>query len=224
MTFIKLDLMTVNKIVSTLFITVALIACQQQSSAEDASSLTLTEKYYNTLASPITPSTKSKIEVVELFWYGCGHCFALEPHIEKWKKDLPENVKFVKVPAIFNSGWEFHAKVFYAMEALGILDEAHDDFFKEIHVKGKRMGTVPQVVAFMEKYGKTEKEITAALNSFSVDSKVRNAKMISYSSSAEGVPAMLVDGKYITDVGMSGSHDKLFEVINALAKKAQSER
>lgn len=224
MTFSKFNLMTVNKIVTALLITFAFMACQQQSSAEDASKPTLSERNYNILASPITPSSKSKIEVMELFWYGCGHCYALEPHIEKWKKSLPSNVKFIKVPAIFNRGWEFHAKVFYAMQALDILDEAHDDFFKEIHVKGKRMGTVPQVVAFMKKYGKTEKEVTDALNSFAVDSKVRNAKMISYSSTAEGVPAMLVDGKYITDVGMSGSADKLFEVVNGLAKKAQSER
>lgn len=224
MTFIKLDLMTVNKIVSSLLITVALIACQQQSSADDTSAITVSQKNYNTLASPITPSTKSKIEVVELFWYGCGHCYALEPHVNKWKKTLPDNVKFIKVPAIFNSGWEFHAKVFYAMEALGILDEAHDDFFQQIHIKRKRMATMPDIVAFMKKYGKTEEEITAAMNSFAVDNKVRNAKMISYRSTADGVPAMLVDGKYLTDIGKSGSHDKLFEVVNGLTKKAQSER
>lgn len=207
------------KMVSMLAIAMSMIACQGEPSAQ-----TLDDKTYTVIDPANSVSTGEKIEVIELFWYGCAHCFALEPFVEKWQKDIPENAEFVKVPAIFSSRWEFHGKAFYTMEALGVLDQANEAFFHRIHVLRKPINDLDAFSKFLAAYGKTESEVTSAFNSFAVDSKLRNAKKITQKSTAQGVPAILVDGKYHTSVSLAGSQDKLFPTVNELIKKAASER
>jgi thiol:disulfide interchange protein DsbA len=210
------------KLISTLALAVALMACQGEISAQTSGP---DEGTYTVLNSPLEPSTGDKIEVMELFWYGCGHCFALEPYVKNWKeKSMPDNVEFVKMPAIFSQRWEFHAKAFYTMEALGVLEQANDEFFHRLHVKRSPINTMGQLVEFLSAYDKSEEEINSAFNSFAVDSKVRNAKIITAKSTAQGVPAVLVDGKYHTSVRLAGSQDNLFKVVNQLVEKAAAER
>lgn len=204
---------------ATLLVAMALIACQGETSAQ-----TLSDANYTSLPTPLTPSTGEKIEVAELFWYGCGHCFALEPYVDNWKKKMPANAQFVKIPAIFSSRWEFHGKAFYTMEALGVLDEANEAFFHRIHVQRKGINTLNDLSAFLADYGKTSEEVASAFNSFAVDTKLRNAKLITAKSTAQGVPAILVDGKYHTSVKLAGSQDKLFKVVDQLVEKAAAER
>lgn len=210
------------KLTTIITIAIALMACQGEISAQTSSPLD--DATYTVIGSPLTPSTGDKIEVMELFWYGCGHCFALEPFVKNWKAKKPENAEFVKVPAIFSRQWEFHGKAFYTMEALGVLDEANDAFFHRVHVMRKPISTLNQLVEFLADYDKTEDEVTSAFNSFAVDNKLRNAKVITAKSTAQGVPAILVDGKYHTSVKLAGSQDKLFNVVNQLVEKAASER
>ena len=207
------------KMIVMLAMASSMIACQGQPSAQ-----TLSDSSYTVIDPAISVSTGDKIEVVELFWYGCGHCFALEPAVEKWKKDIPENAEFVKVPAIFSSRWEFHGKAYYAMEALGVLEEANAAFFHRIHVLRKPISSLESLVDFLAAYDKTEAEVTSAFNSFAVDTKLRNAKRLTAKSTAQGVPAILVDGKYHTSVSLAGSEEQLFTTINQLIDKAASER
>ena len=110
------------------------------------------------------------------------------------------------------------------MEALGVLEEANDAFFHRIHVEVKPVNDLDGLIKFMEAYGKTAEEITSAFNSFAVDTKLRNAKMITAKSTATGVPAFLVDGKYHTSVNLAGSTTNLFNVIDQLVTKAATER
>ena len=208
------------KSIFMLVIATSLFACQGESSAQTA----LSDSSYTLLNTPLDVSSGDKIEVAELFWYGCAHCFSLEPQVNKWKKDKPENVEFVKVPAIFSKRWEFHGKAFYTMEALGVLDEANDAFFHKIHVERKPVNDLDGLVTFMQAYGKTADDVTSAFNSFAVDTKLRYAKMITAKSTANGVPAFLVDGKYHTSVTLAGSTDNLFKVIDQLVVKAAAER
>jgi len=208
------------KLLTTIMLGLAIMACQGETSAQSQ----LDDKTYTVLSTPMEPTTGDKVEVAELFWYGCGHCFALEPYVENWKKKKPENAEFVKVPAIFSARWEFHGKAFYTMEALGVLDQANDAFFHRIHVMRKPINTLDQLVTFLADYDKTEEEVTSAFNSFAVDSKLRNAKIITAKSTATGVPAVLVDGKYHTSVSLAGSADNLFDVIDQLVEKAAAER
>ena len=161
---------------------------------------------------------------MELFWFGCGHCYAIEPKVKAWLSNKPKNVTFVKMPAVFSKRWEIHAQAFYMMQELGVEDKAIDDLFNQIHVTGKQVRDFDDLVTFFKRYGKSEKEVTEAFNSFGVDSKLRNAKIITAKSTARGVPAILVDGKYHTSVTLAGSEDELFNVINQLVEKAAAER
>lgn len=214
--------LTINKSLRTaamIFIISTLMACQGETTAQ-----TLDESKYELVKEPISVSTGDKIEVTELFWFGCGHCFALEPSLKSWQKDIPENAELVKVPAIFSKRWEFHAQAFYTMQALGLSDEANDKFFRYIHVQRKSIDNLEKLVKFLADFDKTEEQVTAAFNSFEVDTKLRNARKITRASGANGVPAMLVDGKYRTSQSMSGSNDEMFEVVNQLIDKAAAER
>ena len=208
------------KSIFILAIAASLFACQGESSAQTP----LSDSNYTLLNTPLDISSGDKVEVAELFWYGCGHCFSLEPQVNKWKKDLPENASFVKVPAIFSKRWEFHGKAFYTMEALGVLEEANDALFHKIHVERKPVNDLNAFIKFMEAYGKTADDVTSAFNSFAVDTKFRNAQLITKKSTAAGVPAFLVDGKYHTSVKLAGSTDNLFNVIDQLIDKAAAER
>lgn len=196
-----------------------LMACQSEISAQ-----TLDESKYTVLETPMQVSTGDQIEVTELFWYGCPHCFSLEPHVKTWLQNKPDNADFVKVPAIFSSSWAFGAQAFYTMEALGVLEEANDAFFHQTHVIRKPINNLDSLVEFLEGYGKSEDEVTSAFESFAVDTKLRNASRITRASTATGVPAIIVDGKYHTSVTLAGGQAELFNVINQLVEKAAAER
>lgn len=184
----------------------------------------LSDSSYKPVASPFKVSTGDKIEVAELFWFGCGHCFALEPSIKQWNANKPANAEFVKIPAIFSKRWEFHGKAFYTMQALNVPEEAYDAFFRRIHVQRKPVNNYNSLVSFLADYDKTEEQVESAFNSFEVDTKVRAATKISRQSGATGVPTILVDGKYMTSQGMNAGTAGLFETVNLLVEKAASER
>ena len=185
---------------------------------------TVQQARYTVLENPIPVTTGGNVEVRELFWYGCGHCFALEPFVNSWVESKADNSEFIKTPAIFSASWAFHGKAFYTMEALGVLEQANDAFFHQIHVSRKPINNLKSLVDFLAGYDKTEEDVTSAFNSFAVDTKLRNATNITKQSTATGVPAILVDGKYLTSVSQAGGQSELFAVIDELVMKAASER
>lgn len=200
-------------------ISFALIAVAGCSQAQDLAGK------YEAVASEMTVSSGDKIEVVELFWFGCGHCFALEPTVKDWlKNNKPENAEFKKVPALFSARWEFHGQAFYTMQALNVPAEAYDTFFSRIHIERKGVNTLSGLVDFLAAYDKNKQQVEDAFNSFVVDSQMRNAKKITRASGARGVPAMIVDGKYRTSQQLSGGSTQMFEVVNQLVEKAAAER
>lgn len=179
---------------------------------------------YFEIAKPQPVETGDKIEVRELFWYGCPHCYALEPFIENWVKNKPKNAEYVLMPGIFQQASEFHARAFYAFQALGIVDKVHRDFYDEIHQRGNRIITLDGLVQFVAKYGVGEKQFKDAFNSFAVDANVRNAKRMFTAYGATGVPTIIVDGRYRATVGSAGGHQQLLNLINFLVDKAAKER
>jgi thiol:disulfide interchange protein DsbA len=194
MNILKTHTATAIKLFTVVLVSALLIGSQNETAAESVAATSLSSDNYTELSSPLDVSTGDKIEVTELFWYGCGHCFALEPFVDEWKKGKAENVEFVKVPAIFSKRWEFHGKAFYTMEALGVLDKANEAFFHRIHVMRKGINDLEALSEFLSAYDKSAEEVAAAFNSFDVDNKLRNAKIITAKSTAQGVPAFLVDG------------------------------
>jgi thiol:disulfide interchange protein DsbA len=159
-----------------------------------------------------------KVEVTEVFWYGCGHCFTLDPAIESWRaKGKPAYVEFVRVPAMWNDGTRMHARVFYTAELLGKLDELHTLIFREFHVAGNQLNSVDKISAFFQQHGVSKDEFTKAFSSFAVETKLQRADFLNRRYRIQSVPTVVVNGKYSTDVSMAGGETQLFGLIDELA-------
>jgi len=182
-------------------------------------------QHYTRLDKPIQVVTKDKIEVRELFWYGCPHCNRLEPVILNWLKTKPENSEFVPMPAVFSQRWLFHAKAFYTLKALGIEEKAHPMVFESIHHKRRPINNLKQLSKFIKaNFDIDSDKVEKAFQSFTVDSNMRAANAYSLKSGANGVPTVIVDGKFRTNVSSAGGNKQLFDVVDQLIILAQSER
>lgn len=168
--------------------------------------------------------TGDKIEVLELFWYRCPHCYTLEPYMNKWLKNKPEFVEFVRLPAILNRSWAFDARVYYTFVALGLVDQLHEAYFEAIHKDRKRFRKAEQVVDWVAEQGLDPQPILDTFNSFGVDSMVAHAADMSGRYETDGVPTIIIDGKYRTKVSWAGGHNELMDLMNYLAQRAQTER
>ncbi|HXW09406.1 MAG TPA: thiol:disulfide interchange protein DsbA/DsbL [Steroidobacteraceae bacterium] len=174
-----------------------------------------------TLLQPAQPTSVApgKVEVVEVFWYACGHCYLLEPRLEAWNRNgRPANAELVRLPATWNNVLKTHARVFYTMELLG-KHELNPEIWREINVKGNRLDTPEKIEAFFTSRGVSKADFQRAFASFAMDSKVAKAEDLNRRYKITGTPTIVVNGKYVTDVSMAGSEEKLFEVVNALVAK-----
>ncbi len=179
---------------------------------------------YFPLKIPQPVHTGDKVEVLELFWYRCPHCFELEPYLNKWQKSKPDFIEYVRLPAVLNRSWAFDARVFYTFVALGLVDSLHEAYFDAIHTDRKRIITVEQLADWVADKGQDPQQILDTFNSFGVDSLVAHAADMSGRYETDGVPTMIVDGKYRTKVSLAGGHNELIDLMNYLALRAQSER
>ena len=174
---------------------------------------------YQEITPSVPTSSGDKIEVVEMFWYGCPHCYAFEPDLNAWKKKLPKDVAFVRVPAIFNPKWEFHARVYYTAEVLGVLDKVHTPMFDAIHKEHKPMDEPAEVAELFAKYGIDKDLFNRTFYSFAVNSKVNWARHLTQAYGIDGVPTMIVQGKYRTSASLAGGHKEVLEVVDGLIAK-----
>ena len=180
---------------------------------------------YVRLSKPLAVQTGQKIEVLELFWYRCPHCYRLEPYLNRWLKNSPEYIEYVRLPAVLTKTWEFDARVFYTFEALGVTDILHDAYFDAIHKERRSFVTEEQVASWATDYGVDQQLILDTFsNSFYVNSKVEAARSITRAYETDGVPTIIIDGKYRTKVSLAGGHDELIDLINYLASIAQKDR
>lgn len=180
--------------------------------------------HYTALRETQPVQTGEQIEVVELFWYRCPHCFRLEPYIARWKRNKPANAELVELPAILNDNWAFGARIYYTLEALGLAEQLHSAVFNAIHRARRPLNTREQFADWAAENGADRDAVMAAFDSFAVESKMRFAGLMSRKYRITGVPAIVVDGKYRTSVQLAGSHERLLEVINHLVDKAAKER
>ncbi len=179
---------------------------------------------YFPLKTPQPVHTGDKIEVLELFWYRCPHCFELEPYLNKWLKSKPDFIEYVRLPAVLNRSWAFDARVFYTFVALGLVDSLHEAYFDAIHKDRKRIVTVAQLADWVADQGQDPQRILDTFSSFGVDSMVAHATDMSGRYETDGVPTIIVDGKYRTKVSLAGGHNELIDLMSYLALRAQSER
>jgi thiol:disulfide interchange protein DsbA len=174
---------------------------------------------YETLSSPQPTQHADKIEVIEFFWYGCPHCYAFEPDLANWVKKLPKNVEFIRQPAVFSELWGKHAKAFFVAESLGVVDKIHSDFFDAIQNKKQKLETEDELAAFFAAHGVKEADFHEAFKSFAIDAKMRQAPVIAGRYGITGVPAVIINGKYLTNGPLAGSHEKMIEVMDNLIKQ-----
>jgi thiol:disulfide interchange protein DsbA len=177
-------------------------------------------KHYK-LLQPAQPTNVApgKVEVVEVFWYACGHCYLLEPKLEAWdRKGRPADAQLVRLPAMWNNTLKTHARVFYTMELLG-KPELNPEIWREINVKGNRLDTPAAIEAFFTSHGVSKAEFQKVFAGFAIDSKLMKAEDLNRRYRITGTPTVIVNGKYVTDVGMAGGEEQLFQVINALVAK-----
>lgn len=175
-----------------------------------------------------TDSPAGKVEVVEVFWYGCGHCYHLDPYLENWrKKGQPAFVDFRRVPVMWNDVNRQHARLFYVLQALGKLDQLHTAVFREIHANGNMLADQDPArgealqVAFLKARGIPEADIRRAYRSFPVESNLQRAEILTRRYQVTGVPLMVINGKYTADVGSAGGEQALLDLINDIAGGAR---
>jgi protein dithiol oxidoreductase (disulfide-forming) len=162
-----------------------------------------------------------KIEVVEFFWYSCPHCNAFEPKLAAWLKRLPPDVAFRRVPVAFRDEFVPQQRLYYALEAMGKLNELHTKVFSAIHVEHQAVDKEPAILAWAEKNGLDKAQFQALYNSFSVQTKARKATQLQDTYKVGGVPAIGIAGRYYTDGTMAGTMDRALQVTEYLLAEAR---
>jgi thiol:disulfide interchange protein DsbA len=162
------------------------------------------------------------VEVAEFFWFGCPHCFDLEPFMSRFEEEKPAGVRVIRVPVSWNRAAALHAQMYYTAEALentGTLTDAdglRNAAFEEFHQRGNRLLSEGSMKKLFERFGISEEEFDKAWNSFDVDRKLRLSQDLATRYSIDSVPAIVVNGKYKTGAALAGSNAALFEVIDEL--------
>lgn len=175
--------------------------------------------HYQVLPQPVRTSDPKRIEVAEVFWYGCPHCFEFSPMAEEWSKTLPEDVAYVRSPAIWQPRMELHARAFYTAKALDVLDKMHQKIFDTMNVRRKRLKTEREIAEVFAEAGIDGEKFSSMFNSFGIISQVMQAKSRTMAYRITGTPAMIVNGKYQISGQSAGSNAKMLEVAQFLVEK-----
>ena len=180
---------------------------------------------YQLIDPPQPTSSGEKIEVVDVFWYGCPACNAFKPFMGRWLEALPEDVVVVRMPASFGrADWQLHARAFYTAEALGILDTFHPAMFDAIHSQRKNLSTERALAAFFVEQGVERDRFTQTFNSFSVQSKARRAESMTARYGVDGVPTVIVDGRYRSSGTLAGGINRITDVLDHMIEQVRAER
>lgn len=171
---------------------------------------------YLELGSARPTETKGKVEVLEFFWYGCPHCYRLEPELNAWAKKLPKDVVLRRIPATLNANWEPLTRAYYALEAVGLTTKLHAKVFDAIHADGLNLNKPEALFDWAAKQGADRAKLAQAYDSFSVNTKVMHSRQVAQEYKLTGVPAFAVNGRYVTSAYMTGSNPALFETLDSL--------
>jgi thiol:disulfide interchange protein DsbA len=179
---------------------------------------------YRTLSQPLETESGDKVEVLEFFWYGCPHCYHLEPALDQWLAKQPDHVQFRRVPAVLGRGWVNHARAYFAAELLGVLDKVHVALFEALHEKKLRLFDEDSIADWFAAQGVDREQFLAAYRSFVVDMKVRRVGQLGQQAGLDGVPSFVVNGKYVTSPTQTAGSDRLFPVLDALIAMEAAEQ
>ena len=178
---------------------------------------------YDVLPQAVKTSQPDKIVVTEIFWYGCPHCFRFEPFVERWSAGLPEDVVFKQVPSVINPRWTEHARTYYALQMMGGLEQAHKAFFDAIHLKRKRMADLDSIAEFVADQGLDADQFRKNYRSFEVDTMIRKNGKKEERYGHNGVPAVIVNGKYLVSAGKAGSNERMIQIMDFLVSQERAQ-
>jgi thiol:disulfide interchange protein DsbA len=179
---------------------------------------------YDLISPAVRTADPARIEVVEFFWYGCGHCYNFEPLITAWKKTLADDVNFQGSPAIWNKPMELHARAFYTAQVLGVFDTMHPALFQAMNVDHKKLANEDEIQALFVANGVSAEDFSKAFSSFGVSSQVKQAAARAKAAKITGTPALMVDGKYHVSTRKAGSQADMLKVSDFLIEKERAAR
>jgi thiol:disulfide interchange protein DsbA len=179
-------------------------------------------EHYDLITPAIRTANPDKIEVVEFFWYGCGHCYTFESVVSPWKKSLPDDVEFKGSPAVWAPQMELHSKMYYTAEVLGVMDTMHLVLFQAMNVDHKRLSSEDEIAELFVANGVSEQDFSKALNSFGVSSMVRQATARARAAKVSGTPEMMVNGKYRISTRKGFSQTDMLQIADFLIEKERA--
>ena len=210
------------KKVTLLGLILALVACSSGEQSDSGEFSYREGVDFQTLAQAIPTEDPSKIELVEMFWYGCIHCYRFEPDLEDFAAQLPEDVNLVKVPVAWNDLAELHAKIYYASVALGVNEDIHMQVFKALNDERRTLANESAVLNYMEDIGQDRITFQRAFNSFGVSNQVALARSKVAAYGVRATPELVVNGKYRVSSAMAGSTQQMLVVANALIERERA--
>lgn len=198
-------------------------ALQAESAAEQKQRPFAEGLEYQLIDPPVAKhNDDGRIEIVELFLYACPHCNVLSPKVKAWAKDKSEYVVIRRVPAIVGAPWADQARAFYTAKKLGVLEKTHAALFKSIHEDGEQYADDHSVMEFFVKQGVKQEDFIRAFRSTEVDENVSQARILTVKYGIRGVPALVVNGKYLTAQYFTGTQEKLLDVLDMLVEKERN--
>jgi len=169
-----------------------------------------------------TSSPPDKIEVAEVFWYGCPHCFNFDPYIARWQQGMADDVNFIRLPVMWNPTNQIHARAFYTAEALGKLDVLHEAMFRAIHEKNNTLTREAEIRDLFERFGVSTEDFDSTFRSFAIDSKLKRARSLTERYRIRSVPVLIVNGKYIASGPDVKTFDDMLNVADELIARERA--
>lgn len=178
---------------------------------------------YSRLSSEQPTSVTGKVEVRELFWYGCPHCYDLEPKVHAWNEEKAPYIEMVRMPAIFKNQeghpWRVSAAAYYTAEALGVLDKVHTPMFDAIHANDRKLFTEEALADFFAEHGVDPETFRKTFQSFAVQTQANRAAEMTRRYRIPGVPALIVNGRYRVSASQAGNFDRMLRIVDELAAR-----
>ena len=162
------------------------------------------------------------IIIYEFFWYGCPHCYNLEPTMDRIEADLEKDTKVVKLPVALRDSWIPHAKLYYALKQMDKIDQLHNLIFEEIHLEDNRLNTEQQMIDFLGKHGIDTDKFMEKYNSFGTEARIKKASNLAKKYQIDSVPTIIINGKFLTSGSYVSSYDELYSVVNLLVERERN--
>lgn len=211
------------KVLSSLFVAMLVTTLAATGQLSHAAEATVNVEGLYKPIQPARPLEQNgKVEVIDVFWYGCPHCFSFLPFVEQWVQTAPEDVDFKRMPAIFRPSWEPHARAYYTAKTLGVQEEIHTPLFLAIHEQKRPLNDKAQLRAFFAEHGVDEQQFDETWDSFAVEKLMRQSKVMVPRFGVQGTPSVVVNGKYLVSASTAGSYKNLIAVVNALVAKERA--